>query len=52
MSEYTRTLTAQELIEYIARDRPEQSDDKVLWQRDDFIQICQEWLLHNYTENT
>jgi hypothetical protein len=52
MSEYTRTLTAQELIRYIANDYVELSSDKVRWQRDDFIQICQEWLEYNYTENT
>jgi hypothetical protein len=47
MSEYTRTLTAQELIRYIANDYVELSSDKIRWQRDDFIKICQEWLDHN-----
>jgi len=47
MSEYTRQLSAIELIEYIAKDRRELSIDKIRWQRDDFQNICQEWLKHN-----
>jgi hypothetical protein len=47
MSEYTKNLTAEQLIHYIASDRMELSHDKVLWQRNDFIRICQEWLEHN-----
>ena len=47
MSEYTKNLTAEQLIHYIASDYIELSHDKVLWQRNDFIRICQEWLEHN-----
>lgn len=47
MSDYTKNLTAEDLIRYIATDRVELSHDKVLWQRNDFIRICQEWLEHN-----
>ncbi len=47
MSEYTKNLTAEQLIRYIASDRVELSHDKVLWQRNDFMRICQEWLEHN-----
>jgi len=47
MSEYTKNLTAEQLIRYIADDYVELSHDKVLWQRNDFMRICQEWLEHN-----
>lgn len=47
MSEYTKNLTAEQLIRYIATDRVELSHDKVLWQRNDFMRICGEWLEHN-----
>lgn len=47
MSEYTRQLTAEQLIEFIANDYVELSHDKVLWQRNEYIQICREWLKHN-----
>ena len=47
MSEYTKNLTAEQLIRYIAWDRVELSHDKVVWQRNDFMRICQEWLEHN-----
>jgi len=47
MSEYTKNLTAEELIRYIANDYVELSHDKVYWQRNDFMKICQEWLEHN-----
>lgn len=47
MSEYTKNLTARQLIEYIANDYIELSHDKVLWQRDDFMKICREWLQNN-----
>ena len=47
MSEYTKNLTAEDLIRYIANDYVELSHDKVLWQRNDFMRICQEWLEHN-----
>jgi hypothetical protein len=49
MSEYTRNLTAEQVIAYIANDYVELSHDKVLWQRDDYIKICREWLKHNRT---
>ena len=47
MSEYTKNLTAEQLISYIASDYVELSQDKVVWQRNDFMRICQEWLEHN-----
>ena len=47
MSEYTKSLTAEDLIRYIANDYVELSHDKVVWQRNDFMRICQEWLEHN-----
>ena len=47
MSEYTRQLTAEQFIEYIARDYVELSHEKIVLQRDDFIKICREWLEHN-----
>jgi len=47
VSEYTKNLTAEDLIRYIATDRVELSHDKVVWQRNDFIRTCQEWLQHN-----
>jgi len=50
MSEYTKNLTARQLISYIANDYVELSHDKVLWQRDDFIKICREWLQNNPEE--
>jgi hypothetical protein len=49
MSEYTRNLTAEQVIAYIANDYVELSHDKVLWQRDDYIKICREWVKHNCT---
>lgn len=47
MSEYTKKLTAEELIIYIANDYVELSTDKIRFQRDDFIKICREWLENN-----
>lgn len=47
MSEYTKQLTAEQLIAYIANDYVELSYEKVLWQRNDFMKICREWLEHN-----
>ena len=44
MSEYTNNLTAEELIEYIAKDYTELSQDKILWQRNNHMKICQQWL--------
>ena len=40
MSEYTKQLTAEQLISYIANDYVELSHDKVLWQRNEYIKIC------------
>lgn len=45
--DYTRALTARQLIKYIATDYVELSHDKVRWQRDDFIKICRDWLENN-----
>ena len=44
MSKYTKSLTAEQLIAYIANDYVELSHDKVRWQRDEYIKICREWL--------
>lgn len=44
MSRYTKSLTAEQIIAYIANDYVELSHDKVLWQRNDYIKICREWL--------
>lgn len=52
MSHYTRQLTAEQLIAYIANDYVELSHDKVLWQRNDHMKICQEWLKYNLSNNT
>ena len=40
-------LTAEKLIEYIARDYLELSHDKICWQRDDWRKICVDWLINN-----
>lgn len=50
MSEYTKSLTAEQVIAYIAYDYVELSHDKVLWQRNDYIKICREWLEAHNTE--
>lgn len=47
MSEYTKNLTAEQIIAYIANDYIELSHDKVMWQRNDHMKICREWLNHN-----
>lgn len=47
MSDYTKQLTAEQLIAYIANDYVELSQDKVLWQRNDHMKICREWLEQN-----
>ena len=47
MTDYTKNLTAEELIRFIATDYVELSYDKVINQRDQFIKICREWLEHN-----
>jgi hypothetical protein len=52
MSEYTKNLTARQLISYIANDYVELSHDKVRWQRDDFMKICRQWLQNNPEELT
>lgn len=49
MSEYTKQLTAEQLIEYIANDYVELSYEKVLVQRNDFMNICREWLVQQST---
>lgn len=50
MSEYTKQLTAEQLIRYIATDYVELSQDKILAQRDEYIKICREWLENNKNE--
>lgn len=47
MTEYTKQLTAKELIEYIASDPIELSHEKIVLQRNYFLKICQEWLEGN-----
>jgi len=44
---YTNQLSAEALLVYIATDYIEMSQDKILWQRDDHIKICREWLKIN-----
>jgi hypothetical protein len=41
------SMTAQELIEWIAAQRPELSTDKVEWQLRDILQVCYNWLESN-----
>ena len=48
--EYTRQLSARQMIEYIAKDYLEFSYDKIVWQRDDWRKACQDWLEHNPEE--
>jgi hypothetical protein len=52
MSKYTRQLTAEQLIRFIANDYVELSHEKIAWQRDEFIMICREWLKHNVEKKT
>lgn len=47
MSEYTKQLTAKQLIQFIATDYIELSQEKIRAQRDDYIKICREWLEEN-----
>jgi hypothetical protein len=47
MSSYTNTLTAEQLIHWIAHDYVELSHDKVLWQRNDHMKACKNWLKEN-----
>ena len=44
MSQYTDSLTAEQLIDYIARDYVELSHDKIRIQRDSFMRICKDWM--------
>jgi len=44
MSEYTKKLSAKQLIKFIATDYIELSQDKIRAQRDEYIKICREWL--------
>ena len=44
MSDYTKQLSAKQLIEFIANDSVELSHDKIRAQRDEYIKICREWL--------
>lgn len=46
MSDYTKHLTAEQLIRFIATDYVELSHEKIVWQRDEYIKICREWLEH------
>lgn len=46
-SEYTNSLTAEQLIQWIAADYVELSHDKVLWQRNSYIRACRDWIKHN-----
>lgn len=50
MSEYTKRLTAEQLISYIANDYVELSHEKIEWQRNDHIRICKEWLKEHNKE--
>lgn len=50
MSDYTKSLSAEELIAWIASDYVELSHEKVLWQRNEHIKVCREWLQHNVWE--
>jgi hypothetical protein len=45
MSQYTNSLSAAQLIDYISRDYVELSYDKIRIQRDDFMKICKDWML-------
>lgn len=44
MTQYTDSLSAEDLIRYIANDYVELSHEKIKWQRDDFMKICRDWL--------
>ena len=50
MSEYTKGLKAEQLIEYIANDYVELSHEKIVVQRNDFMTVCREWLQKNLSE--
>lgn len=47
MSDYTKSLGAEELIAWIASDYMELSHDKVLIQRNEHMKVCREWLEYN-----
>ncbi len=47
MSKYTNKLTAEQLIRYIASDYVELSAEKIVWQRNDHMKICKDWLIAN-----
>lgn len=49
-TDYTNSLTAEQLIEWIAADYVELSHDKVLWQRNSYIRACRDWIKHNLQE--
>ncbi len=44
MIKYTETMTAEQIIYFIANDRPELSHEKVRCQRNDYILMCRKWL--------
>jgi len=44
MSDYTKQLSAKQMIQFIANDSVELSQDKIRGQRDEYIKICREWL--------
>jgi hypothetical protein len=52
MSKYTDSLTAEQLIHYIATDYYELSYDKIRSQRDEWMKNCRDWLAKNGTEAT
>lgn len=53
MSEYTKSLSAEDLIAWIASDYVELSHEKILLQRNEYIKVCREWLEHNvYNKET
>jgi hypothetical protein len=41
---YWVAMSATQIIEMIANDYVELSYDKIVWQRDDYIRMCREWL--------
>lgn len=46
-NDYNSQLTAYQLIQSIANEYIELSHDKVLWQRNEIIKTCKDWLEHN-----
>lgn len=51
MNSYIKDLTAEQLIAYIANDYIELSQEKIAWQRDEYIKICREWLEQNQEDS-